>query len=475
MKFTNLALAVALSCGLAATGLQAQEGLREAALTYNYYSQEDATPSPSDLTNDANDVASDLKFVGADKKSSSACQNGCDSKGGSKGGSKGSCGCGSRGLFPVIGNGWEVSGFLAAGVTFNADHPVSKYNGPMTFNDRDREFQFNQAYMSFGRDVDNGGCGWDWGARMDLLYGTDYIFTQAAGLELDDMGNSQWNGHRHYGLAMPQVYADVAYNDLTVRLGHFYTIMGYEVVPANGNFFYSHAYTMQYGEPFTHTGGLLMYDYSDRLDVIVGLVNGWDKFDAETDRMAFLGGLVYTPCHERYTLTATLITGEEDGINGTPGLVTRTGYSLVFDYAINDCWNYVLQHDNYWEDQPGLDNEWYGINQYLFYTLNDCWKFGARFEWFRDDDGARLSSTHLRETAFGRPGVPQMAGAQAAGDYYGFTLGANWTPRERIAVRPEVRWDWSDGTGGGAGMGLPFDGGTKDSQFTAAFDVILTY
>ena len=54
---------------------------------------------------------------------------------------------------------------------------------------------------------------------------------------------------------MPQLYADFAYNRLTVRLGHFYTIIGYEVVTAPDNFFSSHAYTMQYGEPFTHTGG----------------------------------------------------------------------------------------------------------------------------------------------------------------------------------------------------------------------------
>ena len=46
------------------------------------------------------------------------------------------------------------------------------------------------------------------------------------------------------------------YNDWKIKLGHFYTPIGYEVVPANGNFFYTHAYTMQYGEPFTHTGVL---------------------------------------------------------------------------------------------------------------------------------------------------------------------------------------------------------------------------
>ena len=56
--------------------------------------------------------------------------------------------------------------------------------------------------------------------------------------------------------ALPQFYAEVAYNDLKVKIGHFYAPVGYEVVPTTGNFFPSLPYTFQYGEPFTHTGVL---------------------------------------------------------------------------------------------------------------------------------------------------------------------------------------------------------------------------
>jgi hypothetical protein len=57
-----------------------------------------------------------------------------------------------------------------------------------------------------------------------------------------------------------------------------------------------------------------------------------------------------------------------------------------------------------------------------------------------------------------------------AGNYYNVTAGANWTPRENIVVRPEVRWDWSDGT-----MASPYDDLSSDSQFTAAIDAIITF
>ena len=46
----------------------------------------------------------------------------------------------------------------------------------------------------------------------------------------------------------------MAWGNWSIKGGRFWTPIGYEVVPATGNFFYSHSYTCFYGEPFTHTG-----------------------------------------------------------------------------------------------------------------------------------------------------------------------------------------------------------------------------
>ena len=65
------------------------------------------------------------------------------------------------------------------------------------------------------------------------VYGSDQRFTTALGLETDVAGNPKWNqGSRFYGLALPQLYAEFAVNDLSVIVGHFFTIIGYEVVAA---------------------------------------------------------------------------------------------------------------------------------------------------------------------------------------------------------------------------------------------------
>jgi hypothetical protein len=374
-------------------------------------------------------------------------------------------------LFPEIGCGWNLTGWVSAGATANANSPASRLNGPVTFNDR-TNFQANQFYMSFGRDLEGGSCGLEWGGRVDLMFGSDYFFTQAAGLELRDNGTRHSNrSGNQYGLALPQVYGEVGYGDVSLKVGHFYTILNNEVVTAPDNFFYSHAYTMQYGEPFTHTGGLVTWQYSDSWVLYGGIVNGWDKLDANSDRASFLGGATYTPCDGRYEVTATLIYGDEDGVGNINH--TRTMYSIVFRYNVSDKLEYVLQHDNGWNDYDagGLDEEWYGVNQYLFYNLNDCWTFGLRAEWFRDDDGSRIWTAPLRSGVGGPvPPPPVNNNAAFAGNYYNVSAGLNWTPTTNIIVRPEIRFDWSDGT-----LAAPYDDFTKDSQMTAAFDAIWLY
>jgi len=192
---------------------------------------------------------------------------------------------------------FEIGGWLEQGFTTNRGNPTNPVAGagnlPAAFNYRNDEYMLNQFYLYAGRETADYLCGWDFGWRVDLLYGEDYIFAQSIGLETDDAGYNRWNagaggggiaGTARLGLAMPQAYVDLAYNDLTLRIGHFYTIIGFETVAAPDNFFYSHAYTMLYGEPFTHTGALLSWQCGDRLKLLAGVHNGWNVVDASPDR-----------------------------------------------------------------------------------------------------------------------------------------------------------------------------------------------
>jgi len=362
--------------------------------------------------------------------------------------------------------GLKAGGWVQFGATTNNRNPVNPPTGsgnlPTGFNYRNDEFQLHQVYGYIEKEADTGGCGWAWGGRVDFVYGDDYIFAQSIGLERHQTGAPHWNGTTgngisglaRTGVAMPQAYVDIARNDLTLRVGHFYGISGYEQVAAPGNFFYSHSYAM-YAKPLTHTGALAIWTPSEQWTFQAGAVNGWDKTDALTDRTAFLGGVTWKSCDGQTTIAATFISGNEDG---TTGNITenRSLYSIVLDQKIGDRWEYVLEHLYGWDNKRvGANQEWYGVNQYLFYTLNDCWKVGTRFEWFRDDDGGRFLYA-------------------SSGNYYQATLGLNWSPRPNIQFRPEVRYDWFDGTSR-PNTGGPFANFTKTNQFTAAMDVIFTF
>ena len=372
---------------------------------------------------------------------------GCDHHGGSCS-SCGSCGDGRCPwtLFPELGRGVRVGGWLSGGATVNADGLQSgNGNFPVQLGNVSDGFIGNQIWGFIARDAELG-QGIDWGFRVDYVYGTDGPDTQTFGDRGWDFG---WTTSRDYGSAIPQIYFELTFDRLRAKFGHFFTPVGFEAIPAPANFFYSHAMTFYYGEPFTNTGVLLDYTANSTMRAYGGYVTGWDgSFENRTGAHMFLGGLSWTPSD--YMALDYMVTAGRFG-NGS---VLNNGnlymHSLVFKVQVSDRLQYVLQTDysrNF--DLPaGAVAEWYGINNYAFYELNDCWEVGARIEWFRDKDGTRLP---------------------VAGNYYEATAGLNWKPTANLRVRPEVRWDWYQGTG------TPFDNGTEKSLVTFGCDFILQF
>lgn len=354
--------------------------------------------------------------------------------------------------------GITAGGFIEQGISVLANQPADRFNGPVALNDRDGEYQMNQLAFYLDRTVDTGGYGWDVGGNVCLLYGTDGFFTQAAGLE-DNWGQSQ----PYYQLALPQLYLDVAYNDLTVRMGHFFTILGYEAILAPENFFYSHAYTMVYGEPFTHTGLLAMYQMNDRWKISAGLHRGWNQFEdaGGNDSMGLLAGVNWTSRDGRKEIGLALTSSEE-----TPADDKVVLYSLVGALHLTEKLSYVVQHDYGQSSASGAAMaEWYGLNQYFLYDVNETWSAGLRFEWFRDDAGIRVTGARPNNL---------LNGASFPGDFYELTLGLNWTPHPNVILRPEVRWDWYDASHDAVSP-LPYDTGEKASQFLFGCDLIVTF
>lgn len=372
------------------------------------------------------------------------------------------------------------------GVTVNTRPSAGNYNGTVTFGDRDSEPQLNQLNAYIQKAVAAEGSAWDFGARLDVMFGTDAAYTQAYGaysgnnpgwdLDLlrDCTGYNTCSGNnRFYGLALPNAYAEIyapVGNGLNIKVGHFYTPIGYETVPAPDNFFYSHAYTMQYGEPFTHTGIMGNYTVNKNWAVMGGVVSGsetggWDgNFTAQLGNWAGLMGATFTANN-----------GTSLNVSGTYGSVSETNpadwamYSVVLKHNFTEKDHFVLQHDHGYADNvltTGTGNaEWYGINSHFYHDIKDDLTVGLRAEWFRDQNGFRVFSP-------GRPFAP--IGTAIGASYYEVTAGLTWKPKSWLSLRPNVRYDIIDDTNATAGA-LPFGNKDKYDQFIFSTDVTVKF
>jgi hypothetical protein len=307
------------------------------------------------------------------------------------------------------------------------------------------------------------------------LYGTDHRFTTASGLETRSQFQSpKWSTQRFYGPAAPQFYVEAARNDWKIKVGHFYSPVGYEVVPSTGNFFSSLPYTFQYGEPFTHTGALATKKIDDQRTFGIGVVQGWDNFDNSTPNPGFIDTYTRTWCDKSSLAIVQVITQEPVASGAFRQRFLQTN---VYSKPLDDHWTFVAQSDFGWQNDAlisGRDAEWYGLNSYLFYKVSDCFSWGLRSEWFRDDDGYRVGG-FLGQTPSGQDRGLNVARSGYAGSFYEVTFGCNYKPNANWNFRPNIRQDWFDGDSAGGPTLRPFDGGNSNYQTLLGFDVIATF
>lgn len=365
-----------------------------------------------------------------------------------------------------------VAGWIAQSYTWNPQNPADGFNGPVTWLDQANTYQLNEVYLYAVKPTDTKGSGWDFGFRTDLLYGTSYRWNTEAGLE------THLNAGPFYGLAIPQFYGEVAYNDLKVKIGHFISPVGFYTVGTYNNFFNTIPYTYQYGEPFTHTGFLANYQVTEKLNLGAGLIHGWDAFDSSFNKQGgYLGTATLNGDHDD-SLAFVQVISHEPTQNPLLPFTERYFQTLVYTRPlkkISEKLTYIIQSD--FGTQAGATStghtaRWYGVNQYLYYKKNDIVSWGFEYEWFRDEEGFRVTAavpSPGSPTALGWPRAPGFAGS-----FYNLTVGPRWTPKPNLVVRPNFRWDRYTGTLNSEGL-HPYDAGTKNWQVLLATDVIVTF
>jgi Putative beta-barrel porin-2, OmpL-like. bbp2 len=398
-------------------------------------------------------------------------------------------------------NNIQVGGWLAQSFTWNPDSPKDKYNGPVTWVDRSNEYQLNELYFFLGHAADTKGCGWDYGYRVDAVYGSSYRWDTAVGLE------SFINGYSEYGLALPQLYAEVAVDNLTVRAGHFISPVGSYTVGTANNFFPFIPYTYQYGEPFTHTGLMFTYKFSDKFTWCNGFCRGWDNFNPNNvpavypetgspvphgnPNLSWMSNATLTR-ENGDTLAWVALLGQDYNAGFDDGFSNRYFQTLVYTKKFSDDVTGVLQSDFGVQENgvvtaappgtiapaapaTGKPAYWYGVNSYLYWNQTCRTQWGTNFEWFRDEEGFRVG------TLLPSPASPAARGWNSgtpngfgfAGNFWSCAFGPKHFFTPNIYGRAALRVDWYDGAKPGGVS--PYNAGTKDSQELVVFDVVATF
>jgi hypothetical protein len=489
MRLTKRAMALAIA-GLLAGGQAAiaqqpsrvTAPARTTAYEYDsYYAQEPESAAPEAAPPAAAPAA----------PASDACATGCGEKNGCGDSSGCASACGDDAspemchLFETCWTkkaGLQIGGWTTQSFTWNTSNPADRFNGPVTWLDQANQYQLNQQYLYIDRPTNTEGDGWDFGGRVDFLYGTDYRFTTEANLE--NRINSV--NHPYMGLAIPQFYGEVAADNLKVKLGHFYSPVGYVVVPTINNFFNTLPYTFQYGEPFTHSGMLATWTANEHWTLGAGLIQGWDSFFGGPN--PHLGSIcTATWTGEKKDSFAWVWIQDHEPDANSAGVVAPTGgrvytsrylHTMVYTRPLTERLTWVAQSDLGVQGAafgPGTQTaRWYGLNQYLFYKVNNAWTWGASYEWFRDEEGFRVGAAV--PSVFSPNSSGNAVGPGFAGNFCETTWGPQWRPggSQNLLIRPNLRWDWYNGKANSAGQ-LPYDSGTRSQQFIWGTDVTLIY
>lgn len=337
-------------------------------------------------------------------------------------------------------SGWTDMSFTAS--------TANSTNLPMGFNYLANEFLLQQNWLRIDYAVDEKSCSPSFGFRSDwILPGSDYLFTLPRGIFNEQLHANEGRPER-YGIDPIEFYGEAYFpgvaDGLDVKVGRFCMLHGVEMNEATMNLLASHSYTF-IADPFTHTGILTTTKLSKQWVVQAGITTGSDMFFDAGETPTFVGGVKWFSADERTTVGLMTVFGSAK-YDPAAGFDNKNIFDLTIHQKLGEKLYYTLEGLYGYElDVPMTGTaRWYGAVQYLTYEL--CPKLAptTRLEFFDDVNGWR--------TGF-------------AGLYTAITAGAYYQPTNWLTLRPELRYDYSNGRA--------FEG--EHNLFTATADVIIRW
>jgi hypothetical protein len=319
----------------------------------------------------------------------------------------------------------------------------------------------------------------NFGFRFDLLFGNDWQVTKDYGLF-----DRAFPINHFAGIDIPQVYGEVHLPILTprgldLRAGRFYSLMGFESAMAVSRPLMSMQWALPY-TPFTFFGAIATLHLSDRLNLVLGTVDGYDRWPNEPYKWGFLGALTWTSRDQKLNL---ILGGADaydqlprfapanapyvpEGVPPPPFLAgrlnpyynrSRRGYvSGTLTYKWSDKLTQAVQFDSLFDPMIlGYGGDPYVAHAAASYIFS---------HWFLYQFTDKVTGVWRSEVFWD----PYGLATGVADTFHEMTLGLNIRPKPWLWFRPEARYDWAQFT-------HPYNDGTRNSQFTIGFDVIFLF
>jgi hypothetical protein len=343
--------------------------------------------------------------------------------------------------------------------------PTEVDNPGRVFDVENQELTLNQWTINVERPIELSPTNFDFGGRMEWMYGSDARFIHSSGLfdnHVDDESGDVVGGPENQ-FDLTQLYLDFNVpvgNGLRLRAGKF---TYFKQVDPNNSVFYSHSFTFGGALPFTLTGLYGTYRLNDRWTFDLGFSRGWDQtLEDNNDAIDVFGRVAYTISRDTRLAAAFIAGPEQDDDNGN----WRTAIDVTLSHQVNPdltllfdaVYGYQAQ-GTFIDVAPGggfvatsEDAQWYGLSGYAIQRINENFTAAARLEVYRDEDGY---TTAVAQTL------------------YEATVGLTITPfphdpyGQFFKIRPELRYDYSTENF--------FDGFSKHYQVTAAVDAIFNF
>jgi hypothetical protein len=368
---------------------------------------------------------------------------------------------------------FKISGWIDSGITFNPGSPQDNQNFGRLFDDRANEPLLNQLVINFERALAPQSGEFDWGFKLQFMYGSDARVIHSLGL-------FDRTAHEILQPDLVEAYLNLHFpifseGGVDLKLGKFVTLEGAETIDPRTNFFYSHTYIFNFGIPLTHTGALATWRATSHINLVAGLTRGVNtSIDDNNDSVAFHGGIGLDLNESKLAISAATHIGPETPNNNHD---QRYLNCITTTWKITDKLTSITDL-NYAYD-AGADASAYGVAQYFTYSINSWVTAGIRGEIFRDDQGFYVISFADNDDAMdllrgtGRNiDIRTVGGGRTT--YGAITAGVNIKPPmpkpiSGLTIRPELGYDRS------LNDTHPFNDSKDRDQFTVAADCVLTF